>query len=380
MTDEKNLKQDYKETMNCIMATEKEKEDVINMYDDNSKVTKLERTGKRRMPKVAAALIAFACVMLLGGGVVWAMTNSGLKDFFFKNSDKQFEKVYTEVGTTFEIGNMNVVYEGSIYDKAVESGYLSFGFYDKEGNPLDIQANGKNIDCSYTGAFLGRHSLSTGFAMGDDEFHLIFMNLQSVNTVRENNNYLIRFNRATADGDDYYTNMEFRFLVLNKDQFNSVKEEAGQLDSNALLTYTYDPETDKVIPNYDRDSMQPEIVEILKKYNPNEVKCIDAPAQEFMVGNVKIIVGRTDILMAYNENEIDIDAFTLIRENGERIEFTRKPSSIFSTWTISDMDIKAKMGGGSGNDDGTRKLTYNFGFVLGDDEKVKIESNGTIYE
>ncbi|MBO4921105.1 MAG: hypothetical protein J5372_04245 [Lachnospiraceae bacterium] len=353
---------------------------VNKQEEKRASIISIDKESKRGLSKAAVAAIVFACVLVLGGGAVWAMTNSALKDFFFKNSDEQFEKVYTEVGTTFEIGNMNVVYEGSIYDKAVESGYLSFNFYDKEGNPLDIQAKGTDIDCSYTSAGLGRHSLSTGFAVGDDEFHLIFMNLQSVSTVRENNNYLIRFNRATVDGDDYFTNLEFRFLVLNKDQFNSIKEEAGQLDSNALMTFTYDPEADRAIPNYDRDSMQPEIVEILEKYNPYEVQSIDAPAQEFMIGNVKIVVGRTDILIAYNENEIDLDAFTLIRENGERIEFTRKTGSMFSTWTISGMDKKANMGGGSGNDDGSRKLTYNFGFVLGDDEKVKIETNGKVYE
>ena len=43
--------------------------------EDDQKVTKIGR----RLPKIAVAAIAFACVLALSGGVVWAMTASPLK-------------------------------------------------------------------------------------------------------------------------------------------------------------------------------------------------------------------------------------------------------------------------------------------------------------
>ena len=103
--------------------------------EDDQKVIKIGR----RLPKIAVAAIAFACVLVLGGGVVWAMTASPLKDYLFKNSDKEFEQVYTEVGKEYIFGNHKVVYEGSSYEEAVGQGYLSFSFWDLDGKPMNKQ-------------------------------------------------------------------------------------------------------------------------------------------------------------------------------------------------------------------------------------------------
>ena len=115
------------------------------------------------------------------------------------------------------------------------------------------------------------------------------------------------------------------------------------------------------------------------------------PAQEIMVEDMKVKVGRTDITLIYNVNDSDIDAFTLIREDGTRIDFTKEEyidgydsatteETLGNLWTVSGMDVNTRMGGGFKDKAGDATYNYNFGFILGLNEKVKIEVNGDIYE
>jgi len=389
--DENRFKTDYREAMDSISVSDEEKARVIGIYDGNNpKIEDISRTGRRGLSKVAAALIALAGVLTLSGGVAWAMTNSALKDYFFKNSNIEFENVYTPVTAEFDIGSVKAIYDGSIYDKATETGYLSFSFLDKEGNPIVLKNNYEVsfIDDDYTNNhMLSINTFTTGVKIGNDRFYLILLNLNSVYTILDNNNCFIRFDRSYMTDED----KEFGFVVLNAEQFAVLKDEIAQLDPDTIFTDTYDPVTGTVISNYDKTTIPTKVLEIFEKYTINEVECIDTPAQEIMVEDMEIKVGRTDITLIYNVNDCEIDAFTLIREDGTRIDFTKEEfingynsatteETLGNIWTVSGMDSNSRFGGGSADKAGDAAYTYNFGYILGLNEKVKIEANGNIYE
>ena len=318
------------------------------------------------------------------------MTNTALKDFFFKDSSVEFEDVYTPVIAEYNLGNIKVVYEGSIYDKATETGYLSFSFSDNIGNPIILKNNNEVcfLDDDYTNdVMLSFHTFTTGLKIGEDKFYLVLMNLDSCVTILDDNNCFVRFDRSYMADD----NKKFGFVVLNAEQFANLKDEVAQIDPDTIFTYTYDPETETFTSNYDKTAVVPQVLEILKKYNICEVESIDAPAQEIMVEDMKVKVGRTDITLIYNVNDSDIDAFTLIREDGTRIDFTKEEyidgydsatteETLGNLWTVSGMDVNTRMGGGFKDKAGDATYNYNFGFILGLNEKVKIEANGKIYE
>ena len=405
MTDENKFKWDYRDAMDGITATDEEMAKAINMYEGNiTNITENKRTGRHGMPKVAAALIAFACVLALSGGAVWAFTNSALKDRFFGNSEEEFEKVYTEVGTVFSMENMDAVYEGYIYDKSVDTVYLSFSFWDKEGNPIDISykknspspfkdlviANAESRERIYKGGLnitLLRNTQAFDFAIGDDEVHIICMNSSNMSGKREKNNFFIRIDRSEYEGG--YADKEFRFLLLNKEQFSSLKTELGKLDPEELLADTFDKENQRLVADFDHDSMQPEVVEILNGYSPCDVKCNGAPAQEILVDNLKVRVGRLDIALEYDESECKVNSFAIIREDGTRIEVVREiishndpfgNSANISYWKVIGLDDYSRFTGGGSNNNKDWVISFNTGCILGLNEKVKIEANGKIYE
>ena len=391
MMNENKFKWDYRDAMDGITVTDAEMAKAINMYDGNvTDITEKKRPGRRGLSKVAAALIAFACVVALSGGVAWAMTNSALKDFFFKNSNEEFDNVYTPATTKYNLGNVKAVYEGSIYDKATETGYLSFSFWDEEGNPIALKDNSEVcfLNDKYTNdVMLSFNTFTNGLKIRDDKFYLILMNLDSVQTILDDNNCFVRFDRSYMADDD----KKFGFVVLNKEQFAGLKADVDQLDPDTIFVDTYDPVTETFISNYDKTAVVPEVLEILEKYTINEVECIDTPAQEIMVEDMKVKVGRTDVTLIYNVNDCEIDAFTLIREDGTRIDFTKEvfvdgynsattEETIGNMWNVSGMDVYKRVGGGFADKAGDATYNYNFGFILGLNEKVKIEANGKIYE
>lgn len=389
--DENRFKTDYREAMDSITVSDEEKARVIGMYEGSSnKIEDISRTGRRGLSKVAVALIALAGVLTLSGGVAWAMTNSALKDFFFKNSSEEFENVYTPVIAEYDLGNVKAVYEGSIYDKSTEIGYLSFSFRDNAGNPIILKNNNEVcfLNDSYTNDnMLSFHTFTNGLKIGDERFYLILINLDSCYTILDDNNLFVRFNRTYVPED----NKPFGFVVLNKEQFDALKADVAQLDPDAIFAYTYDPVTDTVTSDYDKTAVAPKVLEILEKYTINEVECIDTPAQEITVEDMKVKVGRTDITLIYNVNDCEIDAFTLIREDGTRIDFTKEEYTVGynsatteettgNIWNVSEIDSDKRFGGGFQEKDGEATYTYNFGYILGLNEKVKIEANGNIYE
>ena len=75
-------------------------------HSDPSKASEQKITPIRTgMSKVAVAVAAFASVLVLSGGIAWAMNSEAIKDFFFPNSEKEFKEVYTEVGREYDLGD-----------------------------------------------------------------------------------------------------------------------------------------------------------------------------------------------------------------------------------------------------------------------------------
>ena len=92
------LRQGIKEAIDSIPVSEVEKTRVISLAiknkehngDDSQEKRKVVSIS-RKMSKMAAIIITAIFVLVIGGGIAWAMSASGLKDFFFKDNYRSFE-------------------------------------------------------------------------------------------------------------------------------------------------------------------------------------------------------------------------------------------------------------------------------------------------
>ena len=336
---------------------------------------------KHGMPKTAAAAIVFACVLVLGGGVVWAMTASPLKEYFFKNSDKEFEQVYTEVGKEYIFGNHKVVYEGSSYEEAVGQGYLSFSFWDLDGKPMNKQ----NI-------LINASKEKRGI-----DAYLITLYSDNMHIMLDENNMYVKFSRIDLCEDyvEKYKDKPFCFMLLNKEQFDELKNEIGELEAKVeakeLLTYSFekDDETgleNRPVRNFDMDYVQPELMELLQKYDLSRVESITSEPQVIWINNAKMTIGRMDMTIIYNVNDCTLKDFSIRRENGTVVNFMwKRVGGVYGrdfTWEVSvdGEDFHNLGSGGRDSIKGDWISTFNYGFILGDNEKVTIEVEGQIYE
>ena len=370
---------------------------------DDQKVIKIGR----RLPKIAVAAIAFACVLVLGGGVVWAMTASPLKDYLFKNSDKEFEQVYTEVGKEYIFGNHKVVYEGSSYEEAVGQGYLSFSFWDLDGKPMNKQNILINASKEKRGIdvrselskniTLIRHTFSDFLNLDGDEAYLITLYSDNLHIMLDENNMYVKFSRVDLSEDyvEKYKDKPFCFMLLNKEQFDELKNEIGELEAKVeakeLLTYSFekDDETgleNRPVRNFDMDYVQPELMELLQKYDLSRVESITSEPQVIWINNAKMTIGRMDMTIIYNVNDCTLKDFSIRRENGTVVNFMwKRVGGVYGrdfTWEVSvdGEDFHNLGSGGRDSIKGDCISTFNYGFILGDNEKVTIEVDGQIYE
>ena len=374
-------------------------------YIEEANPLKMEKTdaegGKakttrinRFMPKTAAAVITFVCILALGGGTVWALTDSPLKDLFFKGSDKEFEQVYTEVGKEFIIGNHKVVYEGSSFEEVIEHGYIHLSIWDSDGNPVDQidYCLGNGDDNSLCNGTLGRRITSLSVDVAGDVMHLVTLYAGGQYTKIDNNNVYIKFSRT--DGGyykdvsdfneviDFYKDKPFRFLVLNEDQWSNLKNEVGELNADELITYTpiMDEETGlyNLIPDYPRDYVQPEVLNILEKYDICNINAFASEPQVVDIGNMKFIIGRLGTLISYNEHDCPVDEFILRRENGTEFkafmdDYSWKFEENLGNYIVTDGSRVNK------SKDGSVRAILIYGFILDKNEKVTIEANGKTY-
>lgn len=341
---------------------------------------------RKGMSKIAVASIVFSCVLVLSGGVVFAMKSIAIKNFFFPDCDKEFEEVYTEVGREYDLGEYKLIFEGSVYEEAVEQGYLSFSVWDKEGNPADCNLNNFEYVWLPAAATVNGNVQAYKFMAGKAKGYFVATYNNGIYSFLKNNNLFIKFARISGDEniDDYNDGKDFRFLILNEEQWKNFYNDIDALDINELCTYTYDKEKDKVIANFDEDSILPEVTDIINKYVPCGVETVSYPTQVIRVGNVKFTIGRADMLMDCNTNDCNLGDFILRREDGTELRFINKvynnENGRCISWQIEDPE-HYNTGFGFGDlKTGRFKYGLNYGFVLGVDEKVTIEANGKIYE
>ena len=383
--DENIIKTGYRNAMDGIVSSDEEKTKISEMFDNRTeKVTDISRKGRRGISKTAVAAIVLASILTLGGGVVWAMTNSALKDYFFNNSDKQFEEMYKDIGKTYDLGEYTAVLEGSVYDKSVEQGYISISFWDKEGNPVDLMTNAKYFSPDYYQRVndcltVLRHTQCIGIRIGEEKLYFMVMNEDTLGGRFIDNNLFYTLSRLGVDGPDYYSGKELKFLLLDQERYDSMINELTELSEQDLCTYTWDPDTKKLNEDFNRDEMQPEVVEVMNRYEPMAVHYLDIPAQKVTINdNLKLTIGRTDILFEVEDrSDYSFKNVTMIREDGTRIEFEREYGS--DLWRVKDMD--PHKGNASGHGNGKKQTTScSYGFILGANEKVQIEFEGQIYE
>ena len=346
-----------------------------------SKVTPI----RKGMSKVAVAAIAFACVLALSGGVVWAMNSSAIKDFFFPNSEKEFNEVYNEIGKQYTIGDYKLVLEGSVYEKAVEQGYLSFSIRDKDGKLVDADSNvlmQYSSHENYKNPTLFHHLQTISFKLGKSKCYIVNTYINAMHSYYKNTDLFIKFSRLGEDADEegYDENKGIRFLVLNEEQWNAFKNEIDSLEENNLCTYTYDPETDKITANYDENTILPEVSAIIDKYDPCTITTVTSPTQVINIGNVKLTVGRADMLMEYNTNDCALENFVIRREDGTELQMIRKNNGAGYIWTVENPESYNTGAGAGDTDTGSFKWGFNYGFILGADEKIAIEANGETYK
>ena len=142
---------------------------------------------------------------------------------------------------------------------------------------------------------------------------------------------------------------------------------------------SYDEDNRKVLYG-GRDWYEPipEVVNILENYDVVYLEYKSLTSQVIETENCTFIFGRTDAMLKYNKNDIDFNRFIIRRENGEEITVTRKMAG--ELWHVSNMDSLNWRYWAQINDDGYVNSQFNYGFILGADEKVTIETNGQIYE
>ena len=337
---------------------------------------------KHGMPKMAAAAIVFACVLVLGGGVVWAMTASPLKEYFFKNSDKEFEDIYTEAGKEYKIGSHTVVFDGAIYDESVDTGYVSFSAFDEEGNPVtfDENLNERSFSLIYDRlpkekARLVRNTSHLSFKLGEDEGFIIWINAPSMGTKYSETSMCFQFKSQSED----YGKRDIGFMVVDKGTYDKIVEDISNLNEEEMDAPSYDEDNRKVLyGGRDWGEPIPEVVNILEKYDVVYLEYKSLTSQVIETENCTFIFGRTDAMLKYKKNDIDFNQVIMRRENGEEITVTREMAS--ELWYALNNDLSNGRRWSQIIEDGHVNSQFSYGFILGADEKVTIEIDGKIYE
>jgi hypothetical protein len=243
---------------------------------------------------------------------------------------------------------------------------------------------------------LVRHIQSHYLNVGGDEIYLVMLYPGAVNGIFKDNNYYVKFARREPgeESAEFFKDKPFEFMLLDREQLEEVKNEISILEAKVeakeLMTYTieWDEETglvSQMIPDYDYNYIQPEVMEILEKYDLCSVKSITSEPQIIQINNVKFVIGRMDMLLEYNTKDFSFDEFTLRREDGTEfsahLEKSGSALGVDYFWKVTADEDYQNLSGGSGDTKtGDWVSSFNYGFILGDNEKVTIEVDGQIYK
>ena len=378
---EKQLKWNYKISMDEIHGTDEEKSRAAALMDSGKTAKVTPRF--RGIPKIAAAAIALVCILALGGATAWATSKGYIfRDYFFKDSEKEFEGIYNNAYQELVLGDHKIVYEGSVYDESVDQGALNFSIWDKEGQPVELTRVPTSISDPMPIGIYTAETQSLLFKLGNDEWSIFLDNVNSVFCTTKENGLFLVFSKIRLDEEpsDDIKYKDVQFAMLDKDRYNSLKAEISDLDELQLITTEADPVTQEVNVSIDYDRARSEMAEILSKYDMTTVDNTTSPAQVVRVDNMTLRIGRMGILMEYNANDCNVTEFTMIREDGSRAKFSREvPAENGWVWKVEGTDT-ISFDGSTENSTSDYKVSCKFGFILGADEKVTIEVNGKTYK
>lgn len=192
------------------------------------------------------------------------------------------------------------------------------------------------------------------------------LNNDSLYTIKDGSNVLVKFSAGKGNDETF---KPVSFMVLTESEWKEIMGKVKELDAAELCPSSYDYNTLTPIFYYDRNSMQPEVAEILMEYEPIEIKNTTSPPQVIEEKGLKITVGRLDVLFEYDASSCDARQFVLKRNDGAEIVFNRNDDE---SWSVIGIDkdrvfMSYKKSG--------RKIEkdYTMGVVLDPDEKVTIE-------
>gem|GEM_PF-4471686 len=238
------------------------------------------------------------------------------------------------------------------------------------------------------------------YKIGDDVWGLLIDGARDAYMSTNGNSIYFTITRYTLDCffGFKYTELpeyqDFTFTILNKSEIHRLNKELRELDRDEEtgrvkdIPEQYDPDADvcyKQIDDY--AGMHAEVAKIINKFDMRGVDGVTSTPQVIQIDDLKLTIGRMSLIMEYGLKDCDVEHFSVIREDGTRTEFRLSeeycdqrgnPTSIRLDWLI-DGAHDHFLGGGSYINKGLI-LIYNLGYILKDDEKVKIEVNGRIYE
>ena len=143
----------------------------------------------------------------------------------------------------------------------------------------------------------------------------------------------------------------------------------------------YSPEKeDYIYRGNDYYKVLPEVLDILKKYDLVELDYEAMPSQVIETENCTFVFGRTDGMLKYNSEKFKVNSFVIKRENGEEIK-VEKSSDDFDLWKVTNQDNMRWFPETSKNSEKDELVArYNYGFILGVDEKVSVILDGKTYD
>lgn len=358
-----------KELYGDVTASDTLKENVIAAQKPKATIFK---TGRLSF----AAMLALVCVLVAGAGTVYALENSMLRSFLGKGSE-HFEEIYADLSEDYPFGSHVLHINGVVYEDVVGVGYLSFGVKDENGTLVQPKFGlawhylGKNAD-------VGRHIQYYRINAGRDSAYIIMTYVNSCFWTKNETEGFICFRE---EGEEKDPDLRMQFAILNQKEWEELVERVNQLDTAELRKQDWEEyeKTGDSRYRFGRPNIYPEVEEILKDYNFRNPDFVKSYTQEIQTPHGDFYVGRTTVKLYFDTND-PIESLVLLRENGTRTELI-----------TSDMKMTGIPGGSKFlgfkngfqvriNSDGKAEATYDLHDILGAEEDVSIELNGTIYK
>ncbi len=374
---EEQIKWNYKVSMNNIYGDQNKKRAVIALLDNAS--SSAAGISVKNVFRTAAAF--FCCILALVGLSAWAMTgNTAFRRFFFEDSDEEFDTVYDGYQKELIVGGYKIVFDGLVYEDSVKQGILSFSVWDAEGQPVEVNGNVMQLPLDMELNEYTCYTCIQHYKAGEDEWYILLNNINGISVMPSENNIFIAFSMLGLDTPAYTERgfTDFQLLMLDGEDYRKLKSDIDELDTDDLLEVRWDPvsESNTVIDHYDR--VGEALSSILNRYDPLTFDITEFPVQIVQVENLKLTIGRMNIMMEYDPKECTVNSFTMIRENGESINFTREfISEAGIHWKVEGLTDN-QYAAGVGTDEQFR-VCCNFGFIMGSEEKVTIVANGNTY-